>query len=421
MLGDFIELKRGYDLPQQHRRPGKIPVVSSSGVTDYHDEAIVRAPGVVTGRYGTLGKVFYVEDDFWPLNTTLYVRDFKGNDPRFIRYFLETLNFFAYSDKAAVPGVNRNHLHTARVRMPAVDEQREIAGLLGALDDRANLNEQRSSTLETLARTIFQSWFVDFLPVRAKAAARSEGRDPLRAAMCSLSGKDEVALDAMPRERFERLAATATIFPDQFVENGSRIAPKGWEIGSLRNLCILNSRSWNNKTIPERIDYVDLSNTKDGDVVDVQTMTAETAPSRARRVLLPGDTILGTVRPANRSFALVGATEMALTGSTAFAVLSPHSPEVRELVYLTATSKRAIARLAQLADGAAYPAVRPEAVVDEMLAIPTPEIVSAFHQLVGPMYDLILLNRAMNKTLSALRDALLPKLLYGDIELAKRA
>jgi type I restriction enzyme, S subunit len=97
-LGDVIELKRGYDLPQQRRSPGPIPVVSSSGVTDYHREAMVRGPGVVTGRYGTLGEVFYIDQDFWPLNTTLYVRDFKGSDPKFIGYFLCSLNFLAYSD-----------------------------------------------------------------------------------------------------------------------------------------------------------------------------------------------------------------------------------------------------------------------------------------------------------------------------------
>lgn len=96
-LGEVIELKRGYDLPQQDRRHGPVPVVSSSGVIDHHTQAMVKGPGVITGRYGTLGQVFYIERDFWPLNTTLYVRDFKGNDPRFISYFLRCLDFLAQS------------------------------------------------------------------------------------------------------------------------------------------------------------------------------------------------------------------------------------------------------------------------------------------------------------------------------------
>ena len=86
-LGDIINLKRGYDLPQQNRCPGPYPVVSSSGVTDHHVESKAKGPGVVTGRYGTLGEVFYIENDFWPLNTSLYVKHFNGNNPRFISYF----------------------------------------------------------------------------------------------------------------------------------------------------------------------------------------------------------------------------------------------------------------------------------------------------------------------------------------------
>ena len=139
-LGEVIELKRGYDLPQRKRIPGSVPLISSSGVTYYHTEAKVRGPGVVTGRYGTLGEVFFVPSDFWPLNTTLYVCDFKGNDPRFISYFLRGLDFSAYSDKAAVPGLNRNHLHQTAVRYPAdITEQRAIAHVLGTLDDKIEM------------------------------------------------------------------------------------------------------------------------------------------------------------------------------------------------------------------------------------------------------------------------------------------
>ena len=133
-LGDVLELKRGYDLPQRDRVPGDVPIVSSSGVTGSHSEAKADGPGVVTGRSGTIGEVFFIDTDFWPLNTTLYVRDFKGNDPRFVSYFLRTLDFLAYSDKAAVPGVNRNHLHQANILWPPLDEQKAIAHILGTLN-----------------------------------------------------------------------------------------------------------------------------------------------------------------------------------------------------------------------------------------------------------------------------------------------
>jgi len=108
--------------------------VTSSGVTDTHDEARVSGPGVVTGRYGTIGQVFYVATDFWPLNTTLFVKDFKGNDPLFVSYLLRTVDFASYSGKSGVPGVNRNDLHGLSVSIPSPTEQRTIAASLSGVD-----------------------------------------------------------------------------------------------------------------------------------------------------------------------------------------------------------------------------------------------------------------------------------------------
>jgi type I restriction enzyme S subunit len=115
--------------------------VTSSGVTDTHDVAQVQGPGVVTGRYGTIGEVFFVTTDFWPLNTTLYVKDFKGNDPLFVSYLLRTIDFVSHSGKSGVPGVNRNDLHKLEVALPPPNEQQPIAAalsdvgeLIGALE-----------------------------------------------------------------------------------------------------------------------------------------------------------------------------------------------------------------------------------------------------------------------------------------------
>lgn len=171
-LGDLIELKRGYDLPTRLRKEGSIPIVSSSGISGQHSEAKCAGPGVITGRYGTLGKVFFNASDYWPLNTTLYVRDFKGNDPRFVYYLLSSLDFNAYSDKAAVPGLNRNDLHIIEVVRPPLAEQKRIAHILGSLDDKIELNRQMNETLEAMAQALFKDWFVDFGPTRAKMEGR---------------------------------------------------------------------------------------------------------------------------------------------------------------------------------------------------------------------------------------------------------
>ncbi len=134
-LGNVATLQRGFDLPQRLRKPGTVPIVTSSGIEDTHGEAKVRAPGVVTGRYGTIGEVFFVRDDFWPLNTTLYVRDFHGNDPLFVSYLLRTIDFHTHSGKSGVPGVNRNDLHQIVVSLPPTRAGQEaIAEVLSSAD-----------------------------------------------------------------------------------------------------------------------------------------------------------------------------------------------------------------------------------------------------------------------------------------------
>lgn len=134
-LGSVVTLQRGFDLAHRYRRPGTTPIVTSSGIEDTHCEAKVKAPGVVTGRYGTIGKVFFVAEDFWPLNTTLYVRDFHGNDPLYVSYLLRTIDFHTHSGKSGVPGVNRNDLHEINVTIPqSRTEQGAIAGALSDAD-----------------------------------------------------------------------------------------------------------------------------------------------------------------------------------------------------------------------------------------------------------------------------------------------
>lgn len=134
-LGRVATLQRGFDLPHRLRKPGTVPIVTSSGIEATHNEARVKAPGVVTGRYGTIGEVYFVQEDFWPLNTTLYVRDFHGNTPLFVSYLLRTIDFQSHSGKSGVPGVNRNDLHEIIIGFPpTIAEQRGIASALSDMD-----------------------------------------------------------------------------------------------------------------------------------------------------------------------------------------------------------------------------------------------------------------------------------------------
>ncbi|MFS1476062.1 restriction endonuclease subunit S [Vibrio lentus] len=393
-LGDVIELKRGYDLPKTKRINGSVPVVSSSGHSGLHNEVKIKSPGVVTGRYGTIGQVFYIEEDFWPLNTTLYVKDFKGNDPLFIYYYLKTVSYKDYTDKGAVPGVNRNDLHRAKVSVPKCPKyQNKLATHLRDLDKKITLNNQINQTLEKMAQTLFKSWFVDFDPVKAK-----------------MNGEQPKGVDApfLSKE-------VASLFPEKLdSETG---IPVGWSQGVIADIAKLNAKSWTKKNQPEQVHYVDLANTKNGVIETVTSYDFSEAPSRARRILNFGDTIVGTVRPGNRSFAFIGDTEQPLTGSTGFAVLSPKEECWTSFVYLATTNDDSIDEYARLADGGAYPAIKPVVVADTPCAIPTKDIAQKFWQLTGSMLKKAHKNRLENEELAKLRDTLLPKLLSGEIDL----
>jgi type I restriction enzyme S subunit len=135
-LGVLLTLQRGHDLPMEARQPGSIPVVSSGGVSGWHDVAACDPPGVVTGRYGTVGQVFYVDVAYWPLNTTLYVSDFRNNEPRWVKELLACLPLDAESEKSAVGGINRNIVGDLRVPVPDVADQRQIAAAVHAIERR---------------------------------------------------------------------------------------------------------------------------------------------------------------------------------------------------------------------------------------------------------------------------------------------
>ena len=199
--------------------------------------------------------------------------------------------------------------------------------------------------------------------------------------------------------------------------------PEMWKIKNLRHYALLNPESWSSVNVPESVEYVDLANTKSGFIISTSHYSWKNAPSRARRILRSGDVIVGTVRPGNKSYALIG--EAGLTGSTGFAVLRPLHSEYREFVYLASTAPDNIRRLAHRADGAAYPAISPDVVADTLVTAPvSDEDVDVFHQfsnITSPIMNKILSTNAENRTLSVHRDLLLPKLMSGDIRMPKFA
>lgn len=161
-LGDVLTLQRGFDLTEKNANPGPYPVFSSGGLSYMVDRYKVEGPGVITGRKGVLGKVHYSRGPFWPHDTTLWVKDFKGSVPQFVYYFLQTLPLAQLDAGASNPTLNRNHAHLLPVIVPDPDTQSRIADVLGAIDDLIENNRRRVEILEQMARAIYREWFVKF-------------------------------------------------------------------------------------------------------------------------------------------------------------------------------------------------------------------------------------------------------------------
>lgn len=155
VLDDLIRMQRGYDLPTPKRRNGKVPIVGAAGISGSHDTPMVSGPGVVVGRSGaSIGQSTYVDQDFWPLNTSLFVTDFRGNDPKFIHYLLTQIDFSGFNSGAAQPSLNRNYVRQIPLTVPLLGEQRRIVQVLGALDDKIAVNNRIASACDMLGQVI---------------------------------------------------------------------------------------------------------------------------------------------------------------------------------------------------------------------------------------------------------------------------
>ena len=292
-----------------------------------------------------------------------------------------------------IPHFKKGDFDKLLLPIPDPASQREIGDLYFELSSRIDLLQRMNTTLEAIAQALFKSWFVDFDPVRAKV----EGREP----------------EGVQPE-------LAALFPSEFEDSALGEIPKGWRVGTLIDIAILNPESWTAKNPPATVSYIDLANTKDNVVADVAEYAFDEAPSRARRVLRDGDTIVGTVRPGNRSFAYIQKPPSNLTASTGFAVLRPSNAQNTEFLYLAATQDSSIEHLAHVADGAAYPAVRPEVVSGIQCVIPSGDIMRAFHDVAAPLLSTISVNQRQGQILATLRDTLLPQLMSGKVRITQQ-
>ncbi|MEO3430713.1 restriction endonuclease subunit S [Pelagibius sp. CAU 1746] len=391
-LGDLVTLQRGIDLPASRRIEGKVPIMGSFGITGYHDKAAMHGPGVTVGRSGaSIGVVSYIDRDYWPLNTCLFVKDFHGNNPRFAYYLLRTLDLAHYNSGSAQPSLNRNYIHPIPLPFPDRREQDLIVELLGSLDDKIELNRRMNETLEAMARAIFKDWFVDFGPTRAKA----EGRAPYLA------------------------PAIWELFPDGL---DGQDKPAGWEKRSLGKLFSVSigrtpPRKEREHFVPGGEGRTWLSIKTMGDlqtfaVASEEDLTPE-AIKQFRVPLIPAGTVLVSFKLTVGRVA-IAARDMHSNEAIAHLVAHEHTPVsnvftycfMKNFDYETLGSTSSIAT-----------AVNSQSIKAIEMIVPDADTHAGFQAMVQPLFDRILANVRECRTLSATRDLLLPKLMSGKIGL----
>ncbi len=386
-LGQVVSLQRGFDLPTAERREGPYPVVASTGPVGMHDRAMVRGPGVVVGRSGSLGGGQFIKPDYWPLNTTLWVKDFNNNDPRFCYFLLKSLDLKRFNAGSGVPTLNRNHIHPLPVRVPPVPEQRRIAHILGTLDDKIELNRRMNATLEAMARALFRSWFVDFDPVRAKMDGRDTG---------------------LPRE-------IADLFPDRLVDSEQGEIPEGWPLVPLPELIEVNPSRFLRRG--EIAPYLDMANMPTrGHAPD----SVVQRPFNSGMRFANGDALVARITPCleNGKTAYVDFLRGGETGwgSTEYIVMKSKPPLPGEFAYLLARSGRfrefAIQNMSGTSGRQRVPAA---ALAGFTIPAPPAPVATAFGR-TAQMF----LRRARAavdqcRVLANCRGALLPKLVSGEL------
>ncbi|SBT11356.1 restriction endonuclease subunit S [Vibrio celticus] len=401
-IGEQITLQRGFDITKKEQQEGNVPVVSSGGISSYHNVSKVEAPGVVLGRKGTLGTVFFVEKDFWPHDTSLWVKDFKGNNPQFVYYFFKGMSaeLKKMDVGAANPALNRNHVHPLQVEWPRREVQDQIVSVGAALDQKITLNNQINQTLEQMAQTLFKSWLVDFDPVKAK-----------------MNGEQPKGMDApfLSKE-------VASLFPEKLVESELGLIPEGWEVLESQKVATVaigktpprKEPQWFSEN-PSNVTWVsikDMGNAGTYALDSSEYLTPE-AVDKFNVKVIPDNTLILSFKLTVGRVAITHG-EMTTNEAIAHYKLTDDARVSTNFLYsyMKQFNFESLGSTSSIAK-----AVNSRIIKALPVIVPSKEILDSFDTLVKPLFDKIKSNQMENQNLEALRDTLLPKLLSGEIDL----
>ncbi len=386
--GDLVTLEYGKGIRGYQDAKGKFQVYGTNGPVGWHKEALCKHPGVIIGRKGAYRGVHYSPEPFYVIDTAYWVKPKIELDLRWAYYALLKLDINGMDSGSAIPSTSREDVYDQDVYVPSLAVQRAVSSLLGALDDRINLNEKLNAALEATAAAVFKSWFVDFDPVVAK----SEGRKPF----------------GMPDE-------IAALFPDRFAPNG---LPEGCEPGKVRDLLTLSKQQCNPmKAGAEFFEHYSIPAFDSG-----QEPILELGSSiKSNKFVVPSRCILvSKLNPTTpRIWWPQESSPVPRICSTEFMVAVPRAGIPLSYCFALSSSADVNDQLCGLVTGTSnsHQRVKPDDFLDLPVSLPTGELFSAFDAVVGPIYARRLLNQKQNRALRKLRDAILPGLVSGELQI----
>ncbi len=389
-IGEFVPFAYGKALPGHWRdSSGDVPVFGSNGVVGFHGEALTSGPTVIIGRKGTVGAVHYSPNPCWPIDTTFYVVDPDPDVLRFKYYLLKSLDLEHMNSDSAVPGLNRDAAHALKISVPPLPEQRAIAHILGTLDDKIELNRRMSETLEAMARALFKAWFVDFEPVRAKMEGRWERGQ---------------SLPGLPAHLYD-------LFPARLVDSKLGEIPEGWMIGKLGDVAENPRRGIQPNCIAPNTPYIALEHMPRRSIALFDWGTAEGVESN-KFEFKKGEILFGKLRPY---FHKVGVAPVDGVCSTDIVVIAPRQHVWTTFVLGHVSSLEFVNYTNAGSSGTKMPRTSWGDMARYAIVLPPESVAETFNTLVQPLIEQIISGIHESRTLAALRDALLPKLIRGEI------
>lgn len=385
-LGQALTFQRGFDITKDEQRDGPYSVFSSSGPKSTHSESKVRGPGVIIGRKGTLGTVFYSEEDFWPHDTTLWVKDFHGNNPKFAYYFLQTMGFERLDAGASNPTLNRNHIHTIPVQWPALGVQRRIVTILSVYDGLIENNLRRINILEEMARVLYREWFVEFkFPGHEKVTLVSS------------------AIGPVPRGwTISTVEKVADVFRGRSYGSADLADEGGLPFVNLK--CMVRDGGFRRSGLKRYTgDYKDTHRVRKGDIVMGVTDMTQERRIVARAALVP---------TLDKEY---GVFSMDLVR------IEPKSPLPKSFLYAFFRFSHFADEVKQHANGANVLHLSPDRISAFRFVIPPQNLMLRFADVFGPTLEQVDSLENQNEILRETRDLLLPRLLSGPVPIAEAA